>query len=537
MNLFQLITKQMRQRALSTWLTLFSVILGVTLAVAIMILGREGQNLFAQTDFGYDVLIGPPKGSPLQLTLNTVYHLDQSPGVTPYQIYADMANKGVPMPGHPDYRPYVSNAVPFVVGDSFRGRRIIGTSPQMFGFDDNGQRVTGQPFQYRRDLSYELADGRVFAPRKFEAVVGSDAATALHLKLYDNTLSEGENEKQGGAFRVTHGMPGPNEKPDIHKPRVHIVGILQPTHTANDRVLFIPFITLYAIAEHAEGMIDQALLRAGLDPSRIPPQRLDEVLQKLGIDPNKVPESVKRKFKMNLPATAPATAAAPQDVDAMLKSATVMPEPKKEEEGKDADVYHLDAEGNIVPDLPQDEWEVSAILVQSRGGFQAQQLMYNFKMIDDRATAVNPATVMRGFFTTFLSGTTKVLLLISALVTVVAAASIMTTIYNSVSARQREIAILRALGATRTRILALICGEAVFIGLVGGLGGFVAGHLLSAVGSFYLQRMVGEGINWLSVGSEEWQYLLGVVAIALVAGLVPALKAYTTPVASNLTVG
>src|SRR5437660_12340575 len=107
MNLFQLVSKQMRQRALSTWLTLLSVLLGVSLAVAIMILSREGQNLFAQTDFGYDILIGPPKGSPLQLTLNTVYHIDTSPGVIPYSIYEDMARTDEPLPGHPDYRPYV----------------------------------------------------------------------------------------------------------------------------------------------------------------------------------------------------------------------------------------------------------------------------------------------------------------------------------------------------------------------------------------------------------------------------------------------
>ena len=62
MNLFQLVSKQMRQRALSTWLTLLSIMLGVALAVAIMILRREGANLFGQTDFGYDILIGPAKG-------------------------------------------------------------------------------------------------------------------------------------------------------------------------------------------------------------------------------------------------------------------------------------------------------------------------------------------------------------------------------------------------------------------------------------------------------------------------------------------
>ena len=42
---------------------------------------REGAALFAQTDFGYEIIVGPPKGSPLQLTLNTVYHIDQSPDI------------------------------------------------------------------------------------------------------------------------------------------------------------------------------------------------------------------------------------------------------------------------------------------------------------------------------------------------------------------------------------------------------------------------------------------------------------------------
>ena len=71
MNYFQLVFKQMRQRALSTWLTMLSVTLGVGLAVAIMILGRESESLFGQNDYGYDAIIGK-KGSPLQLVLNTV---------------------------------------------------------------------------------------------------------------------------------------------------------------------------------------------------------------------------------------------------------------------------------------------------------------------------------------------------------------------------------------------------------------------------------------------------------------------------------
>jgi putative ABC transport system permease protein len=538
LNFLQLVFKQMRQRALSTWLTTLSVLLGVGLGTAIMILQRGSSKLFGQTDFGYDIIVGPPKGSPLQLTLNTVYHLDVSPGVIPYQIYDDMARKAPPLQGHPDYRPYVRQAIPFMVGDSYRGRRIVGTSPQMFGYDDNGNPVAGEKFQYRHDRSYQLAAGRAFAPRKFEAVIGSDIAAQLGLRLYDEKLSEAENEKLGGAFRATHGMPGPQEKPDIHKPRWHVVGILQQTHTANDRILFVPVVSLYAIAEHEGGMIDQALMKANIDPSRIPPERIDEVLQKLGIDPNKVPESVKRKFKMKSASTsAPATAAA--DVGELMKEATVQSaEPdKKGDEAEDPDAYHFDDQGNIVPDLPPDQWAISAILVQSRGGFQAQQLMYNFKVIDDRAAAVNPASVMRDFFQTFLAPSSKLLQAVAYLVTVVAGVGILVSIYNSISARMREIAILRALGATRAKILTLICLEAGLIGLIGAILGLIVGHLLGAAGSVFIERLVGEGFNWMAVRRDELLYLLGVVALAILAGLVPALKAYRTPVATNLVAG
>ncbi len=538
MNLFQLVIKQMRQRALGTWLTLFSVMLGMALAVSIMIMRRESKSLFAQTDFGYDILLGPPKGSPLTLTLNTVYHMYTSPGVIPYSIYADMVRGNKPpLPGHPDYHQYVRQAIPFMVGDSYKARRIVGTSPQMFGVDDDGKPVKGTPWHYREDKAYELAAGRVFAPRKFEAVIGSDVADKLGLHVYDPKLSPQENEKSGGAFRATHGMPGPNEKPDIHKPIWNIVGILKPTHTANDRVLFIPFVSLYAIAEHESGMIDQALMKAGLDPTKIPADRIDDVLQTLGIDPQKVPQSVKAKFRMEHKSSAPGTQPASGDVNELMKDAVAPATAPAEEDGEDPDVYHLDEQGNIVPDLPEDEWSLSAILIQSRGTIGQQRLIYNFKVIDDRATAVIPADVMREFFDTFLAGATIMLLVISVLVIVVAAVGILVSIYNSVTARKHEIAILRALGATKNRILVLICIEAALIGLVGGILGLLAGHALAGIGSIFLNRLLGQGINWVAVDRLELLYLFGVVVLATLAGLVPALSAYRTPVATNLVAG
>src|SRR5665213_541450 len=111
MNSLELTLKQMRQRALSTWLTTLSITLGVALVIAILILYRESGALFGQSDFGYDVLVGV-KGSPLQLTLNTVYNIDRSPGNIPYKVYDDLAHSR-------QYRRYVKIAVPIAVGDSY----------------------------------------------------------------------------------------------------------------------------------------------------------------------------------------------------------------------------------------------------------------------------------------------------------------------------------------------------------------------------------------------------------------------------------
>jgi putative ABC transport system permease protein len=87
---------------------------------------------------------------------------------------------------------------------------------------------------------------------------------------------------------------------------------------------------------------------------------------------------------------------------------------------------------------------------RTRSPFAVRSLQYNFNNGPD-AMAINPAEEMTNFFRIFLEPSSNVLLLISFLVTIVATVAILVSIYNSVSARLREIAILRALGATRQR--------------------------------------------------------------------------------------
>ncbi|HVT79796.1 MAG TPA: ABC transporter permease [Phycisphaerae bacterium] len=470
MNLFELILKQMRQRLLSTLLTCVSIFLGMMLAISVLILGRESRAVFAQSDYGFEMIVGP-KGSPLQIVMNTVYHLDVSPGNIPYGLYEDLATgRELSDNGKPNlFRGRAAWAVPYAVGDSYRGRRIIGTTPQLFGVDDAGQPLPPERVpHYRGNAGYAFSEGHAFAPNKFEAVIGAETAASLHLKI-------------GDSFHATHGVPTATFTPtDEHPELWKIVGILKETHTANDRVLFIPLLTFYAIFEHEEGEKKIGELKEGA-------------------------------------ATAPAA-------QPPLASKQKVPEEK---------AYTLNPDGTINVKLPREDWQISAILVKTRSYAAFGDLKFSLQNLPD-AVAVSPATTMADFFDLFLPKLSLLLNIISTLVIAVAGVSIMVSIYNSVMARRREIAIMRALGATKSRILAAICLEAGFIGTLGAIVGLLAGHLLTAVGAWYMQRMFGTELAWWRPNGLELAYLGGVIVLSLFAGLVPAMKAYQTPVAENL---
>lgn len=480
MNLFQLIFKQARQRSLSTILTILSIALGVGLAISILVLQRESGRVFGQQDFGYEVLAGV-KGSGLQLTVNTVYRIDTSPGNIKYSVYENLVK-------NPAYRRDLKLAIPQCVGDSYKGQPIVGTVPQYFGYDDAGNRVENQAgqtpnrFEYRPGKSFEVAAGKPFKQDRFEAVIGSDVTKATGLKL-------------GEKFNATHGFPAPGQKPDVHEEEWTVVGVLKPTNTAADRCVYIGLTSFYTIFEHAEGELDREAIRKGEVPPSIRPKTKDD-----------------------------------HDHDH---------DGHADHDHDEHKHYTQTADGSIVLDKEViDAREVSAILIKARGaegtsGFSTLNLLTKLNLLPD-VMAVNPALVMRSFLENFIKGPTLLLLVIAVLVIVVAAVGVLTTIYNSVSARTHEIAVLRALGATRDRILLLITLEAALVGAIGAVIGFVLGHGLAAAGAVVMLRTFGEGINWHSVGLAEVLCLAGVVALSFIAGLVPALKAYRTPVATNL---
>ena len=337
-------------------------------------LRREAQRSFDPDQFGYDFIVGRSNGSALGLVAGATNIGNRIPGIIPYSLYEDMSRTTPPPPGHSDYRKLVRWAIPIMQGDSCDGRPIVGTSPQMFGYDDRGAPVADKPFEYARGHQYALAEGRVFAPRKFEAIIGSEAADQGHLKL-------------GDKFRATHGFPSPYEKSDVHTPQWTIVGIFKPTRTAHDRVLFVPLISLYAIEEHCIGLTEQNMLQSGFDWRRSTPEQTRQFLKNSGFDVDNICAATRLYFRINERAG-----------DELLKDAAVNPADKNKQpilNEKDSDAFRYDTDGNIIPDLPPSAWEISTVLVKTRNAFSNETLRYNFSVGSLPVAAISPAAAVR----------------------------------------------------------------------------------------------------------------------------------------------
>jgi putative ABC transport system permease protein len=158
----------------------------------------------------------------------------------------------------------------------------------------------------------------------------------------------------------------------------------------------------------------------------------------------------------------------------------------------------------------------------------------------------------------FVTPLTMVLFGLTVLVVIVSAIGIMVSIYNSMSERRHEIAVMRALGARRGKIMAIVLLESILLALMGGLCGWLLGHALVAglspliaertgveIGFGYLAPPINV-INWeVPVGENPFRIrwdaypelllIPGLILLASLVGFLPALSAYKTDVSKSLT--
>jgi putative ABC transport system permease protein len=247
-TLWAIVRKNIAQRALSSTLTAASIALGVAVVVAVLALKEEGREGFRQGAFGYDLVVGV-KGSPLQLVLSTVYHLDAPPENIPYALYERLkADRRVRL------------AVPLALGDFHEGHRLVGTSDVLF-----------RDFEVQAGRKFELAEGRIFRfdEEKLKHVLGAppDHDPAGEGGVFEAVIgSRVAGLRPGSTFAARHG----GDEGDAHEEKWTVVGVLKPTGTANDRAIFINLESFYHIKTHVAEEVNRGKISAVLLQTRGP---------------------------------------------------------------------------------------------------------------------------------------------------------------------------------------------------------------------------------------------------------------------------
>ncbi len=280
--------------------------------------------------------------------------------------------------------------------------------------------------------------------------------------------------KVGDLINPTHGLNAEGIKHDSFK----IVGILQPTGTTNDRGVFVNMEGFYLLDGHARTDLKAEDLEARTGPTGEP--------------------------KIDSPRGA-------------------LPPP-----------VCYDNDGGQMDPLPEDQREVTAVLVEcTRFGQIAVGGGVN-KDPTSPAQAIAPIGVVSRFVNKVIGPVRIVLLVLTILIVLVASISILVSIYNSMSERAHDIAVMRALGASRNAVMMIILFESILLSVLGGLAGIVLGHgLVGAVAPWVVQE-TGIRLNVLEFDTWEMAVLPALVVLASIVGLLPAITAYRTDVARSL---
>ena len=178
--------------------------------------------------------------------------------------------------------------------------------------------------------------------------------------------------------------------------------------------------------------------------------------------------------------------------------------------------------------------DVSAVLVQLRAATAGIMLDLQINKQGNRLTFAYPVNTIVAELFGKISWFDRVLALVAYLVALVAAGSVLASIYNSMSARQRDLAILRALGARRRTIFGAVVAEAACIGVLGAVAGFAIYAALLATVAGVIRVQTGVVIDVTAMHPVLWICPVAMIGLCALGGAVPAVKAYRTPVASTL---
>lgn len=148
--------------------------------------------------------------------------------------------------------------------------------------------------------------------------------------------------------------------------------------------------------------------------------------------------------------------------------------------------------------------------------------------------AVVPVRIIAELFEGIIGKLQWVLLGMAILTVVEAGIGIMVSIYNSMSDRRHEIAVMRALGASRLTVMLIILLESILLSLLGGAFGLLLGHGAIWSCSSLIADYTGVAVGLMQFQLPELILIPGLIVLASAVGYLPAMSAYRTDVAKSL---
>ena len=413
MSFWRIILKSLKHHRFSNGLAAISIAMGVALLVAVYSFKEQSHNAFTQVGLGVDAILGP-KGSPLQIVLNALYHLEDMPGKIKWTYFREVAKQRI-----------VAQAIPFVVGHSYGGFRVNAIDRR---FLTEFEYLPGKIFSFSES---EGGKGGPFSAPD-EAVAGWEAARELNIRL-------------GQTFNPVCGVA---EGDPVHKKdNLRFVGVLAPTGTPHDRAIYIPLETFYGLEGH------------------------------------------------------------PQETALMAE----------QEEFRDISGAYIK-------------------IKRIRGGALHPGIQ-DFKFAinqSDRNQLVVPAEVMPRLHN-IIGWVDRVLIAIAIILTALSVLFLFFSLLSALREMRRDLALFRALGATRKTVMGLVVSEAMIISLLGGVLGLAFGHVLIEMGAHFIKVETGVGFTAGYVSMIDWLVIPGAVLLGLLAGLVPGIQAYRLGVLKNLS--
>ena len=206
MNIIKLSYKNIATKPLQTFLTVLILSLSIGLLLGVKQLNKVFESQLQQSLNGVDMVVGA-KGSPLQLVLSAVLHIDNPTGNISYTEAKKIANGK-----------YIEEAIPISIGDNYKGYKLVGTTNSFI------------------DLHKTSLENGVLFKKPFEVVIGNAVAKNLELKI-------------GDTFSSAHGlMENAIENHDENP--LKVVGILKPTQNVIDRLIVTNLESIWHMHEH-----------------------------------------------------------------------------------------------------------------------------------------------------------------------------------------------------------------------------------------------------------------------------------------------